>query len=65
MDPFKWDLVKCKDGKTKVRILGEDDIYKNSKEESLPEEETILIRCSESIQIEEQSDDNEEQEQIP
>jgi hypothetical protein len=59
MDPFKWDLVKCKDGKTKVRILEEDDKYKDSKEESLPEEEIILIRCSEPLQVEEQENDDE------
>jgi hypothetical protein len=48
-DPFKWDLVKDKDGKTKIRILGEDDPYKDFEEKNLPDEETLITSCSDNI----------------
>jgi hypothetical protein len=45
MDPFIWELVKCKDGSTKVKIIGESDKFKNwGNEKVLNEEEIICIR---------------------
>jgi hypothetical protein len=45
MDPFILELVKCKDGSTKVKIIGEDDRFKSrGKSKVLDEEDIIRIR---------------------
>jgi hypothetical protein len=44
MDPFKWDLVKDINGKTKVRIIEElEDKNNIPDEEIMPDEETLSI----------------------
>jgi hypothetical protein len=61
MDPFVWELVKCKDGTTKVNIVQEDDKYKNwEKMKVLEEEDIVKIRNFETLQDETDEEENEE-----
>jgi hypothetical protein len=57
MDPFKWDLVKDIDGKTKVRIIEElDDENNNPNEETLPDEETLAVEHGEPLKTEQEEE---------
>jgi hypothetical protein len=62
MDPFIWELVKSKDGTTKVKIIEEDDKNKNwEKYKVLKEEDIIRIRNAGTFhyETEEEEDMNE------
>jgi hypothetical protein len=53
MDPFTWELVRCRDGTTKIKIIEEDDEHKEwGKEEVIDEEDIFKIRSYENTQYE-------------
>jgi hypothetical protein len=57
MDPFKWDLVKDIDGKTKVRILDElEDENNNPNEEVMLDEETLAVQHEEPLILEQEEE---------
>jgi hypothetical protein len=43
-DPFEWELVKCVDGKTKVKINQENDVNKDWEKEKIKVKEEIKKR---------------------
>jgi hypothetical protein len=44
MNPFECELIKCKDGKKKVRIIEETDENKKLKREKVTVKEEVLKR---------------------
>jgi hypothetical protein len=62
MDPFIWELIKFKDGSTKINIIDENDQYKNWEKDKVLEEDIIRIRNFEANQ---NQDENEEEEEAP
>jgi hypothetical protein len=60
MDPFTWELVKCKDGSTKVKIVGEDDKFKKWDDEKVLTEGDIICIRNPEINFNQFEDEEEE-----